>query len=181
MTNSTRYFTLYWIQTEFSFSETIMLELVNHVTPYRRFLVSLEWGRLIPMAICCYRSAQNTSWSIQHLQTSLQEFLGAPEVQALAPHWLYHYATAWSAKLSEQMRGANCSTDHVMIKSTIKVRVRQTMSKDKMSIRNLATNTIKIKKDLDLHALLNNRLVEIPVGIIGEKWNIFKSLNSVLQ
>ena len=75
------------------------------------------------------------------------------------------------------MSGVNCCTDHVMIKSTSKPRVRRIMRKDKMPIRKLVTNPIKINiVKHDLLFSLNDRLVEIPAGTVEKKWNAFKSI-----
>ena len=65
------------------------------------------------------------------------------------------------------MTGTNCSIDHIMIKSTTKLQMRWRMKKDKMPIRKLTTNMIKIKRvSDDLQASLNDRLTEIPAGIV---------------
>ena len=75
------------------------------------------------------------------------------------------------------MRKANCSTDNVMIKSTTKLRIRQRMKKDKMPIRKLANNAIKINRVRDdLPASLNDRLAEISAVTLEEKSNAFKSI-----
>ena len=75
------------------------------------------------------------------------------------------------------MRGANFNADNVIIKSTTKLSVRQSLRKDKTPIIKLATNKIKINiiRD-DLQASLNDRLAEIPVGTVEEKLNAFKSI-----
>ena len=62
-TSSARYFVLSQMQTKSSFLETLTHELTNNVIARWVFLVSLKRGKLIPMVICCYPSAQNTSWS----------------------------------------------------------------------------------------------------------------------
>ena len=51
------------------------------------------------------------------------------------------------------------------------------MKKDKMPIRKLTINTIKINGVMDdRQTLLNDRLAEIPAGIVKEKWNTIKSI-----
>ena len=51
------------------------------------------------------------------------------------------------------------------------------MKKDKVPVRKLATNMIKINRVRDdLQVSLNDRLAEIQAGIMEEKWNTFKSI-----
>ena len=58
----------------------------------------------------------------------------------------------------KSMKGANCSSDQIIIKSTIKLLVRQRMRQDKMPITKLAIKRIKINRVRDdLQALLNDR------------------------
>ena len=61
---STRYFLRSQMQTRSSFLETLTPEIANHITPGQTPLVSLERGRLIRIAICCYPSTLNTNWSL---------------------------------------------------------------------------------------------------------------------
>ena len=64
-----------------------------------------------------------------------------------------------------------------MIQSTTKLRMKRWTRKEKMSIRKIATNTISINKFKDeLQVSINDRLAEIPVGTVEEKWNAFKSI-----
>ena len=68
------------------------------------------------------------------------------------------------------MRGTACSTDLVIIKFTNKLQVKRRMRKDKMPIRKLATNTIKINRIRnDLWVSLNDRLAEILPVAVEEK------------
>ena len=77
------------------------------------------------------------------------------------------------------MGGANCSTDHVMIKSTTQLLVRHRIRKDKIPIRKLTANTIKINRVKDnLQASLNDKLTEILPVNVEEEWNHFKSIKS---
>ena len=75
------------------------------------------------------------------------------------------------------MRGANCSTDHVMIKSTTRLRVRQIKKKGKLPTKKLDTSRIKIKSVReDLGASLTERLTVVVPGPVEDKWNSFKSI-----
>ena len=60
---------------------------------------------------------------------------------------------------------------------TIKLRLGQKRRKDKMPLKKLATNTIKINwVKGDLKASLNAWLAEISASTVEEKWNAFKSI-----
>ena len=87
-----------------SFLEILTLVLAYHIIPDRRFLVSLEWGRLIPKSICCYASAQNISRLYKTPSSNTSRFLRIPgwtqEANASAystasPHDSGNYPTFW--------------------------------------------------------------------------------------
>ena len=64
-----------------------------------------------------------------------------------------------------------------MIKFTTKLLEKQRIRKDKIPVRKLTTNTIKIDRVRDdFLTLLNDRLTEISAGTAEDKWNIFKSI-----
>ena len=75
------------------------------------------------------------------------------------------------------MGGVNCSIDHVMIKSTTKLRVRRRKRIVKMPVRKITVNMIKITRVRDeMQASLNDKVAEISAGIVKIKWNAFKSI-----
>ena len=67
------------------------------------------------------------------------------------------------------MRGANFCTDHVMIKSSTKLREKRRIRRNSQPTRSKS-----IVKD-DLQASLKDRQAEIPAGTV-RKWNSFKSI-----
>ena len=72
------------------------------------------------------------------------------------------------------MRGANCSTDHIMIRTKTSLRARQCMRKANQRPRKL--NVSKIKCDT-IRNDLKNSIKKLPtlVGSVEEKWYTFKS------
>ena len=131
---------LFWKQTKLSSLETSTLELTNHIIPDQRLLVSLEWEELISITIGCYPSVQNTKWSLptftSNTSKSTKTFICTQDPNTGTLSTTLSSQTFWI----KVMRGANCSTDHVMIKFTTKLWVRQ-----RMSTRKLSTNKIKNK------------------------------------
>ena len=108
-------------------------------------------------------------------------------------HDLLHFQITWA------INGANCSCQtlqeytplniislykkkepvyaYVVIKSTTKIWTRRKIRKDKMQVRKLTTNTIKINRVRDeLLVSLNDRLAKIPAGTVEENWNAFTSI-----
>ena len=73
------------------------------------------------------------------------------------------------------MRGANCSTDHIMIRTKTSLRARQCMRKANQRPRKL--NVSKIKCDTIRNDLKNSIKEKLPtlVGSVEEKWHTFKS------
>ena len=102
--------------TKSSFLDTLTLELVNHIIPDRRFLVSLEWARLIRVAICCCPSAQNSRWSLPTPTSNTSKFIRIfgyikdPNIGTSS-------ITSSRESVIYQMGEVNCITDHVMVNS----------------------------------------------------------------
>jgi len=73
------------------------------------------------------------------------------------------------------MRGANCSTDHIMIRSTTRLKIRkQFKKKGKQLVRKL--NVSKLKND-DIRSKLEANLEEkltLASGSVEEKWSSYR-------
>ena len=128
------------MQKKIVFLEILTLEFANHIIFVRKFLGSLEWGKLIPMAICCFPSAQNTSWSLP-TPTSTQAKNSWMNLRS--KHWhLIDYIITRQLDLPNFLRprARRANTDRIMIHfqttSEAKNKERQ---KKKKTIRKLAT------------------------------------------
>ncbi|XP_033106174.1 craniofacial development protein 2-like [Anneissia japonica] len=75
------------------------------------------------------------------------------------------------------MRGANCSTDHIMIRSITKFKVRRKMMKGRKSNYKLNISRIKNRQVQEkLEKTLTERLDTIPPGDAENKWQAFKEV-----
>lgn len=73
------------------------------------------------------------------------------------------------------MRGANCSTDHIMIRSTVNLKVRRKIKKGKTTHQKLNVRRLKVKKvQQDLEQALNVRLDVTTSTGVENKWRSFK-------
>ena len=73
------------------------------------------------------------------------------------------------------MRGANCSTDHIIIKSKTRLRVRRLMRKSsqrpkKHNVNKMWSDTIRIELETNI-----NEKLPVLAGSVEEKWSAFKS------
>ena len=79
------------------------------------------------------------------------------------------------------MRGANCSTDHIMIKSTSRLKIRRKVAKGRYPAKRLDTTKLKLETVRnDLVTALNERLNlnQSISGSVDESWNAFKKVVS---
>ena len=75
------------------------------------------------------------------------------------------------------MRGANCSSDHVMIKSVVNLKVRKKMKKSQALRQKLNVSQLKSARVReDLEEALTERLTNTISGGVEEKWHKFKSI-----
>ncbi|XP_033105074.1 uncharacterized protein LOC117107484 [Anneissia japonica] len=75
------------------------------------------------------------------------------------------------------MRGANCSTDHIMIRPITKFKVRRKMMRGKKSNYKLNISRIKDRQvQENLEKTLTERLDTIPPGDAENKWQAFKEV-----
>ena len=73
------------------------------------------------------------------------------------------------------VRGANCSTDHIMIRSSTKLKIRSLIKKKgKQPHRKLDISKLKNEKiRSDLESAINDQLVQVD-GTLEEKWSSFR-------
>ncbi len=73
------------------------------------------------------------------------------------------------------MRGANCSTDHIMIRTKAKLKVRRKMKKGKTSCQKLDVSRLKsVRVQQDLETALTEKLdCTTPEGV-ENKWKVFR-------
>ena len=74
------------------------------------------------------------------------------------------------------MRGANCSTDHIMIRTKAKLRVRRKMKKGRTSCQKLDVSRLKNEEvRQELEKSLTGKLNSAPEGL-ENKWRAFKEI-----
>ena len=78
-------------------------------------------------------------------------------------------------KDTRAMRGANCTTDHIMIRTIANLKIRRKVKKARQAIRKLDISRIKITKvRKNLEKTLTEKLETLPSDPVEQKWQTFK-------